>query len=164
MLIKFAVSMDLPKHKRPGFYAQIVKGLAEKVTLWDRDKELLIVSSEDDREDIIALLTHYNVPYECFDLFMLPNNTKRTSLFDDYGFSTQANHHYLYAHLVSTFQLHAEHEDSETQQAALQIEEHLLASYFNLEEASTHYIVDQQLEDLINGIARAYQCHVDWLR
>ena len=58
---KIGLLMDLPDNKVPGFYAQIVKALAGKVQLFDRDKEMLIVSDEEQKLAALAIMAHYKV-------------------------------------------------------------------------------------------------------
>jgi hypothetical protein len=161
-MIKYAVEMQLPQDKRPGFYAQIVKGIAEKTALWDRDKELLILNSEADRNAVVEVLEHYNVPCEFLELTLLPQSVELTPQFEDYGFSSRSEYHYAYSHLISIFQLiKGTAAESGPDQALLQMEEHVLARYHD-EHGSKWYIVDNNFEELMEGIAKAYHCEVAW--
>ncbi len=63
--------MDLPEGKIPGFYAQIVKALAGKVDLFDRDKEMLIVSNEEQQLAALDVMAHFNIETTMMQLRLL---------------------------------------------------------------------------------------------
>jgi hypothetical protein len=151
--------LEMPEGKLPGFYAQIVKGLAQRVTLFDRDKELLVLNSEQDRDAVLELLEHYHIPSEEMLLTLLPSDSELYPTFSDYGFTSRAERHYLYEHLVSTFRF-VEHfaSQSEAANALLQMQEHLIAQY--LSDSVPFYAVDRQFIELIERIAIAYKCYV----
>jgi hypothetical protein len=157
---KYAIDMTLPKGKLPGFYAQIVKALAGKVLLFDRDKELLIVNFDSEREMLKGILDKYQIGHESLELVLLPDNTERTALFGDYGFTARSGYSYLYAHLVAIFHFKDDgtNPSAEKQQAILQYEEHLIARF--IENNITYYAIPEQLEELVHGIAKAYACEV----
>jgi hypothetical protein len=160
---KIALLLDLPEGKLPGFYAQIVKGLAQRTTLFDRDKELLVLNTSEDRDAVLELLHHYNVPSEEMLLLLLPPAANLFAVFSDYGFISRAERHYLYDHLVSIFcftKPSAAH--SEQQQALLQMQEHLIAD-FHLEDAR-YYAVDQHMSELMDRIAKAYHCSISFIQ
>ncbi|WP_261305750.1 hypothetical protein [Paenibacillus andongensis] len=161
MELKIGLMMDLPEGKIPGFYAQIVKALAGKVELFDRDKEMLIVSNEEQQLAALDVMAHFNIETNLMQLRLLPDDAELTDLFSDYGFTSRAEHNYLYDKLVVHFRFTADSPQAEIDQAALQIEEHLLAQY----QAQDHtvYIVDRQLEELMHGIAKAYRCRIELL-
>jgi len=163
-MIKFGIMMSLPDGKLPGFYAQIVKGLAAKVTLFDRDKEMLIVDTELDRDAVVELLIHYKVEYETMELTLLPEAAQVTGIFEDYGFTSRAGNSYLYNRLTLLFTFDDRIEGSgqtERHMAVLQLEEHVIAK-FDVDGA-TLYAVDRQLDELIEGIAKAYRCNIRFL-
>lgn len=158
---KMGLMMDLPEGKIPGFYAQIVKALAGKVELFDRDKEMLIVSNEEQKRAALEVMAHYNIETDLMLLRLLPENAELTDLFSDYGFTSRAEHNYVYDKLVVQFRFIADSPRSDVDQAALQIEEHLIAGYKG--QASDVYVVDRQLEELMQGIAKAYRCRIEIL-
>ena len=129
MEFKIGLMMDLPDGKIPGFYAQIVKALAGKVELFDRDKEMLIVSNEEQQRAALDVMAHFNIETTLMELRLLPDDAELTDLFSDYGFTSRAEHNYLYDKLVVPFRFTADSPTSEVDQAALQIEEHLIAQY-----------------------------------
>ncbi|SDM89837.1 hypothetical protein SAMN04487897_101415 [Paenibacillus sp. yr247] len=158
---KIGLLMDLPEGKLPGFYAQIVKALAGKVELFDRDKEMLIVSSEEQKLAALEVMAHYNIETNLMDLRLLPDDAELTDLFSDYGFTSRAEINYLYDKLVVSFRFTVDSPQADVDQAALQVEEHLLAQY--KDQDRDVYIVDRQLEELMQGIAKAYRCRIEIL-
>lgn len=158
---KIGLDMQLPEGKLPGFYAQIVKGLADKVTLFDRDKELLVVNDDSECDAALGVLGHYKVPAERLELLLLPEGAQRRGLFADYGFTTRAERHYLYEHLVWPFALATPDRaaGAEPEQALLQMEEHLIVSYEEGDGRAVH-VTDREFAELMERIARAYGCSV----
>ncbi|MBP1992816.1 hypothetical protein [Paenibacillus eucommiae] len=164
MHTKLALMMDLPEGKIPGFYAQIVKSLGNQVQLFDRDKEMLIVNTEEDRQIILDIMSHYKVASESLELLLLPREANLTDTFSDYGFLSKLDNTYLYMDKISLFRFNTERRgtpEAELSQALLQLEEHLIAYFSEKEEVI--YVIDKQLTELAEGIARAYQCEIIWI-
>ncbi|NQX57677.1 hypothetical protein [Paenibacillus qinlingensis] len=159
---KIGLMMDLPDGKIPGFYAQIVKALAGKVELFDRDKEMLIVSNEEQQRAALEVMAHFNIETTLMELRLLVEDAELTDLFSDYGFTSRAEHNYLYDKIVIPFRFTANSPSVEVDQAALQVEEHLIAQY--KDGGHDVYVVDRQLEELMHGIAKAYRCGIEILR
>jgi hypothetical protein len=156
---KIALMLDMPEGKFPGFYAQIVKGLAQRVTLFDRDKELLVLNSIEERDAVLELLEHYHIPSEEMNLLLLPSDSDLYPLFSDYGFTSRAEHHYLYGHLVSIFRIsESSNPLAEPSNALLQMHEHIIAQF--LINAVPYYAVDRQFIELMERIGAAYRCSV----
>jgi hypothetical protein len=161
MQSKIGILMSMPDGKLPGFYAQIVKALANKATLFDRDKEMLIVSTEEERQDVLEIMKHYKIDTEVMELLLLPDNAESTNLFSDYGFRSRSENIYLYKHVVSVFRFEEESPESGKQAALQQMEEHLIARF--TENGNLLFAVDKQLEELMHGIAKAYRCRIAFL-
>jgi hypothetical protein len=156
---KIGLMLDMPEGKLPGFYAQIVKGLAQRVTLFDRDKELLVLNHSQDRDAVLELLQHYHIASEEMQLLLLPAKSELYSTFTDYGFTSRAERNYLYEHLVSVFYIiESTTPLSEPKNAFLQMQEHLIVSFKR--DDVTFYAVDRQFNELIERIAKAYRCSV----
>lgn len=155
---KYGVEVQLPEGKRPGYYAQFVKAIANRVRLSDRDKELLIVDDEQESGLLTELIEEYKFGYEPFELLLLPEDAEVTPLFDDYGFVSLSGGSYLYGHLCAVYRFADLDEQAEPAQAVAQMEEHLIARFPY--EGSMHYAVDQSLSDLMHGIAKAYGCRL----
>ncbi|MFD0692772.1 hypothetical protein ACFQZT_01565 [Paenibacillus sp. GCM10027628] len=159
MIPKIGLLMDLPDNKIPGFYAQIVKALAGKVQLFDRDKEMLIVSDELQQKAVLEIMDHYKIESEIMPLRLLPDDAELTDLFSDYGFISRSDNPYLYEKLICSFRFTSTSDRAEMQQALLQMEEHIIARYN--EQGREAYVTDRQLEELMHGIARAYKCQIE---
>lgn len=158
---KIGLLMDLPDGKRPGYYAQIVKALAGTASLFDRDKEMLIVNTVEDVEAVNEVMSQYKVGTELMELILLPANAEVTPLWSDYGFTSRSERYYLYAKLISAFRFKTAPNDSDQQQAQVQMEEHLIARF--RQDDDLIFLADKQLEQLMLGIAKAYKCEIEQL-
>lgn len=165
--LKYGLAMDMPEDKRAGYYAQIVKALAGKASVFDRDKELLIFSTALERDEAKPIMNQYSIPYEEMDLLLLPSNVRTHPPFDDYGFITRLENAYLYADMIAVCQLKQTEEPSgrpyEPLQAEAQLEEHLLADWGSGDESGSVYFLEKQHAELAEGIARAYGCRIEWI-
>jgi KaiC/GvpD/RAD55 family RecA-like ATPase len=161
METKLALLMDLPDGKLPGFYAQIIKALADKVMIFDRDKEMIIVSTEEERESVLEVMKRYKIQTEPMKLLLLPEDAVLTDAFSDYGFISRADNTYVYAKLICSFHLLSQEPESEREQALEQLNEHLIAQF--TEHGKPVYMVDNQLEELVHRIAKAYRCQISIL-
>ncbi|WP_235941408.1 hypothetical protein [Paenibacillus puerhi] len=165
--LTYALDMALPGGKRPGYYAQIIKALAERATVFDRDKELFIFLSASDRESALPVMSQYNVPAEPIDLLLLPESFTPRPTFTDFGFVSRMERFYLYADTAVLFRLFPASPSSQGSfsnpvSAALQLEEHLLGHWVGA-EGQTAYAMESQHDELAVGIARAYGCSLEWL-
>ncbi|MEW9701653.1 hypothetical protein [Paenibacillus sp. SI8] len=156
---KIGLLMDLPEGKIPGFYAQVIKALAGKVELFDRDKDMLIVNNEAQLTAALGVMSQFHIETELMQLTLLPDESELTDLFSDYGFISRAEHFYLYAKLVCSFIFAPNSPQGDTEQAVLQMEEHLIAQYEH--QGQNVYVADRQLTELMQGIAKAYRCQID---
>jgi len=156
------LDMQLPAGKLPGYYAQIVKGIAERAPLTDRYKELLIFESENDLPAVIELLDRYKVAAERCELLWLPNDgVAPGELYEDYAIVTRNDNIYVDLALTALFALDAAKPDAEPAPALLQLEEHLIGEITY--EEQTIYMMDRQLTLLADRIAIAYKCEINWL-
>ncbi len=168
-VLKYAAALDMPEDKRAGYYAQIVKALAGKTALFDRDKELLIFSSLEELERLRPILKQYAIPSEELGVLLLPAPVTTYPAFGDYGFVSRLDNVYLYADLVAVFRLRAAADSHgprlrvfEPRQAEAQLEEHLLAAWPQ-PEGGTAFAIEAQLAELAEGIARAYGGVAVWI-
>ncbi|QMV40400.1 hypothetical protein [Cohnella cholangitidis] len=153
------LDMQLPAGKLPGYYAQIVKGIAERAPLTDRYKELLIFN---DLPAVIELLDHYKVVAERCELLWLPTDgVAPGELYEDYAIVTRNDNIFVDLALTALFALDAAKPDAEPAPALLQLEEHLIGEIRN--EEQTIYMMDRQLTLLADRIATAYKCEIVWL-
>jgi hypothetical protein len=159
---KTGLDIQLPEGKLPGFYAQIIKGIAQSAPLFDRYKELLILESEETLPLAIKVLEHYRVPSIRCDLLLLPEaGVEKEELYEDYVIVTRSDNHYVDLALIAVFCLHWAKPEAEPAPALLQLKEHLIGS-INKVSAATLYLMDRQLMELAERIAKAYGCEVKW--
>jgi hypothetical protein len=157
----FGLDMNLPEGKIPGFYAQIVKGIAERAPLFDRYKELLIFDSEDDLPAVLQLLEHYRVTSDRCDLLLIPHEGFRQGdLYEDYAIVTRNENLFMDLALTALFTLEAAKPDAEPAPALQQLKEHLIGQWKS--DNVTIYFIDRQLTELAERIALAYRCTVEW--
>ncbi|HZG14612.1 MAG TPA: hypothetical protein VE710_06275 [Candidatus Bathyarchaeia archaeon] len=159
----YGVEMEAPAGKLPGFYAQVVHKIGEQVAVFDRVQQMLIVKTEEEREQLLTILGKHQMAGESLDLWRLPEGFAETPD-SDYGFLGLSGNAYLLADLVTFFQFTEPTSSSQEQWAALeQMKEHILLQ-IPVENANTPlYAVDRNLSDLIEGIARAYTTQVTWI-
>ncbi|WP_199618851.1 hypothetical protein [Paenibacillus alkalitolerans] len=162
MIMKYGVMMHLPEGKLPGFYAQVVKNVAAAAAIFDRDKELLVADSEEDRMAVAAVLAKMRIDWEPMALILLPDSVHTDGgLFEDYGFISKFGNKYVYADRVSIFRFSAEQPaDAEPAPAKLQFDEHLIVS-FKVNGCELHCI-DTHFRETVEGIARRYRCKLDF--
>jgi hypothetical protein len=159
---KYALDMLLPEGKLPGFYAQIVKGIAEQAPLFDRHKELLVFDSEEQRVAATAFLAHYKVDSERSELLLLPaEGIVPGDLYGDYAIETRSERVFVDARHAAPFRITAARPDAEREPALLQLDEHRIVTVGKGDDAI--YFIDRQLTELAEGIARAYGCSAEWL-
>jgi hypothetical protein len=155
------IMMDLPEGKLPGFYAQIVKTIAHAATIFDRDKELIVVRTQEEQQRIIEELDRYHVPYESLRLLLLPDDAHRDARAQDYGFISRSGNAYLYGDTIALYGIHPIQPDgAEIIPAQMQMDEFLIASFMN--EGQTWYCVESHLRETISGIALRYGVVLDW--
>ncbi len=154
--------MHLPEGKTPGYYAQIVKGLAARIRLLDRDKELLVLEQPGDRDAVLEVLSDYKVPSEELELYALPEDVRLYPAFTDYGFTSRQERSYLYAEQTVLFRPEGAGERTELHQLLLQLEEHLIASW-GPPDAPDGLAADRSLTELMEGLARAYGFGIRYL-
>ncbi|MBW7453679.1 hypothetical protein K0U00_06470 [Paenibacillus sepulcri] len=162
MNVIHSVELHLPGDKLPGYYAQIVKGIANTVTLLDRDKTLLFVTSEAEAAEIENFVQHYRVETDRGIWLALEESWEvNERKFEDYGVRTRSGSRYLDLHLAAVMELSSGGGDSELAQAREQCEEHSAAKQHK--EGRQLLAVDREQIELIEGIARAYRCRADLL-
>jgi len=157
--LKYGARMDLPEGKRAGFYAQIVKAIADAATVFDRDKELIVVDDVEAHGRVAEVLAKYNVEWEPMNLWLLPEGTELDARAEDYGFLSKFGNAYLYADRVDRFRFaDPQPAGAEAAPALLQLEEFIVFSHGDGEAGSaskTHYAASH-LRETIEGIASRY--------
>lgn len=159
---KYGLDMQLPSGKLPGFYAQIVKGIADHAPLYDRHKELLIFDRPESLPAAEDFLARYKVESERCELLELPpEGTDGSDRFEDFGFTTREGRVFLDLAYAAGFRLTEEKPGAESAPALLQMEEHRIASV--REDGLAWFFIERQLAELADKVARAYGCGVRWL-
>ncbi|WP_027091097.1 hypothetical protein [Cohnella thermotolerans] len=160
---KRAIEMHLPDGKLPGYYAQIVKGIAERTELFDRIKELLVLNSPEDAAPVLELLRHYKTEAEELELVLLPEEgVEREALYEDYVIESVGGRVYTVWSDTAYFRITAEEPEAEPAPALLQLQENMIASV--REDGFVWHAVDRKEEEWVERVARAYRCGVVWLR
>ncbi len=154
---KFAVIMQLPEGKLPGFYAQVIKALATKAQVFDREKEILIIEHIQNLSPIQQILDQYNISFDFLPLIHVPSSATLKPDYEDFGFITRSDHTFLYEDSIILFTFtHILGHSEDYAMALIQLDEHLIAS-FPIGE-TLYYIAEKQYQDCFLGIAKAYQC------
>jgi len=158
--------MELPEGKRAGYYAQAVKALAEAARIVDRDKELLVLENESDRDRALWVLAKYRIPAEETALIALPEAPEPPEPPEELGFRTRAGRVFLYMDLTAGFRLPAGGvpEADAADRAALleQLREHIVYEYAS-EDGTPVYVCEPHLREAVEGIARRYGAGVRFL-
>jgi hypothetical protein len=167
LAIKIGLDMHLPEGKLPGYYAQIVKGIAERAPLFDRHKELLVFDSEEHLPAVLELLSHYKVSHDRCSLLLVPSKGwVKGSLFEDYAIETRSDNLLFDLAQTAVFSMAKAKPDAEPAPALLQLDEHLIGQLnieHDIEDAGAMLIfMDRQLMELAERICRAYGCSVRW--
>ena len=158
----YGIEMHLPEHKIPGYYSQIVKALASTVNIFDRDKQLVILKSENELNSVISLMEKYCLTYECIPLLSLPPNCSLKPSAEDYGFTSLMGNVYLYADMIQMFKINDQMPLSiEVTHGLMQMEEFIVAS-FQLSE-TTIYCIEGHLADTMRGLAKRYHVTIEFI-
>lgn len=169
---KYGLLMNMPDGKRAGYYAQIVKALAGQAPPFDRDKELLVFSTTEERRAACPIMEQYGIPYEEIPLWLLPETSKIGPYFDDFGFVSRLERAYVYADLVSLFLLKAAGPDGESagasdaSSALMQLDEHMIAKFSPFGGDPLYAAggaIETQHRELAEGIVKAYGCSIEWI-
>ncbi|GAA4715413.1 hypothetical protein [Brevibacillus fulvus] len=157
--VRYGIEMQVPSGKLPGFYAQIIHQIGDRLTLFDRDQQLFIVTPAD-KEKLIAIFDKYKVTGEIFQLLVLPEQTVVHEL-ADYGFQT-AEHVYVYAERVAFFQISQQEGQPDDRWACeQQLQESFIVSLPEKNGMTLHGVAKNQA-DLVERTAAAYRVKVIW--
>ncbi len=157
-----ALAITMKEGMQPGYYAQIIKKLADTEALLDRDRTMLFIKPEG-RAIVTAVLDHYGVTYEDSDwlhLGQIEDGWTPTRLWSDYGIETRSSALFLDRSLAALVSFESDKPDSEPSQAEQQLEEHAIAILQMSHNSRCIFAIDRQLLELAQGIAKAYHCAV----
>ncbi|MCC3372837.1 hypothetical protein [Cohnella sp. REN36] len=157
------IEMRLPEGKLPGYYAQIVKGIAERTVLFDRRKELLVLDDPASVPGVTDLLAHYRVPADPVPLLLLPAAGVRPGPdYADYAIETSEGRVYLDLGQAALFRLARQGPAAEPAPALLQLDEHLIVSMAG-DDGDEWHALPRPLTELADRVARIYGCEAVWL-
>lgn len=126
--------------------------------LLDIHESMYIFEAIDDANLAKELLIEADLYVDQHSLIMLQHG-KKHGFFEDYGFQTH-KHLYLYCDFLIAFTLNGYDKDR-WQMAKLQMKEHLVFTTTINEEKV--FFVDRYNDQLVLGIAKAYNCEVHFL-
>jgi len=107
------------------------------------------------------LLESDQIEVERCELLQLPPDLlEKGELYEDYVFMTDSNHIVVDLALTALFSLNAIKPSAEPAPALLQLTEHLIGSVRQHEQVI--HLLDRQLTELAERIARAYGCEALW--
>ncbi len=155
--MKYGLLMDLPEGKLAGFYARIVKAIADAATVFDRDKELIVVDDAEAQNRVAEVLAKGNIGWEPVRLWLLPEGAELDARAEDFGFLSKFGNAYLYADRVDRFRFaDPQPTGAELAPALLQLQEFIVYSCGEGEAlAKTHY-TESHLRETIEGIVSRY--------
>jgi hypothetical protein len=122
---------------------------------YDKDESMLFTDSLEKANFIKSLLVREELFEEMHKLMKI-HPTKIYDSFTDYGFISEAGHHYLISNMVISFKLWSE-DSNQLKMCMLQAEEHLLA------ENQTILFADRNDQELVQKIALSYDVSVDFV-
>lgn len=159
----YGVEIQVPAGKLPGFYAQVIHKIGDNVNVFDRDGQLFIVETKEDRDKLEAILSRSGMLGDVFSLLLLPAEADVPDP-EDCGFVSQAEHVYLYADRVALFTVQEQVGTKQDQWAAQeQWNEHLLGKVPAASDHPAISIIDTNLAPLADRIAQAYRTEIRWL-
>ncbi|WP_276355947.1 hypothetical protein [Cohnella caldifontis] len=158
---KYGLEMRLPQGKLPGFYAQIVKGIAERAELFDRHKELLVLNSGEDADAVEEFLRRYGVEAEACALLAAPAaSVSGSGRLEDFAVAAREGHVLFDLAYVAAFRLTEERPEAESAPALMQLAEHVIAEI--RKDGEVWHVIERQLRELAERVARAYGCEARW--
>lgn len=136
----------------------------------DRFEQMLMFRSREEAERALAgMPDEWRDAAERIDLLMLPErvNLSTYDRFGDFAFQGIGGNWYFDACEVAVFRLHATKPEAESAPALMQLEEHLIAAIGadGSDDGGdrTWHVIERQLAELAERVARAYRCEVEWL-
>lgn len=129
-------------------------GVIPEFEKYDKAENILFADSLEKANAIKSLLEREQLFEEMHHLIKV-NPTKIYDSFTDYGFISEAGHHYLISNMVISFKLWSD-DSNQLKMCMLQVEEHLLA------ENQSILFADRNDQELIQKIAQSYHASVDF--
>lgn len=130
------------------------KGVIPEFEKYDKDESILFTDSLEKANFIKSLLEREQLFEEMHQLINV-HPTKIYDSFTDYGFISEAGHHYLISNMVISFKLWS-NDSNQLKMCMLQAEEHLIA------ENQSILFADRNDQELVQKIALSYHVSVDF--
>jgi len=136
---------------------------------FDQFENLLIYSSRQDALAARSRLPAARLPdAEPCELLMVPSGAglAMSDRFTDFGFIGARGHAYIELAYTAVFRLIANTPEAEPAPAWMQLEEHriaAIASEEGREDMLAWQVIERQLAELADRVARAYRCTIEWL-
>lgn len=134
------------------------RGIYTGVNICAEHEQVLLVETEEEREQLSEYLQRYECFAESFSLLYLESGEEKT-FFSDYGFIAAGDALFLYEELVAAFQI-VKGEQEQIAMALLQAEEDLIAIEYG---KNPIYYIDKHKIALIKKYAEAYEITVQFL-
>ena len=159
----YGIELAIPAGKMPGFYAQVIHKIGDHVNVFARDKLLFIVENEVERDKLAAILQKSNMLGDSFSLLLLPPQAVIDEV-GDIGFVTENGHTLVYADQVALFTADKDSGSPDDRWAAAeQWKEHVKGTIPQADQEDTIYLIDSNLTELAEGIAKAYKVKLRFL-
>lgn len=137
----------------------------------DRTDAMLIFRSPEEADSALAgMAEEWRGNAERLELLAIPDSDALSPYdrFDDFAFRGMRGTAYVDARDVAVFRLHATEPEAEPAPALMQLEEHLIAAIAaegtgSAADGGTWHVIERQLAELAERVARAYRCEVEWL-
>ncbi len=164
--LEWPMSQNRPPEDDEAWISRIEEAGAR---VFDRFEQMLIFRSREEADSaLVGMAREWSETAERIDLLML---TERVNLspydrFGDFAFQGISGNWYFDAREVAVFRLHATKPEAESAPALMQLEEHLIAAIGadrNDDSDGMWHIIERQLAELAERVARAYRCEVEWL-
>jgi len=163
MIMQRKYGLEWPMHPGP---SQDDRDRAARIEeagafVFDRYEQLLIFRSPEAADSALAGMSkEWRDTVERCDLLMVSNDAVITPYdrFSDFAFQGGLGTTYFDLQDVAVFRLHASQPEAEPAPAVMQLEEHLIASC-----GEAWQVIERQLAELAERIARAYRCEIEWL-
>ncbi|MFD0672033.1 hypothetical protein [Cohnella sp. GCM10027633] len=160
----YGIDMLLPPSVTDNAIDSALAELGEIALIVDRHGELLAFERREAADIAIATFKRHGIDSERCELLRLPREAtpllETGALYGDYAIETSAGNVFFDVSLTASFALDATKPEAEPAPALLQLEEHLIGS-LRAEEGSLH-LIDRQLANLAERVARAYGCAAIW--
>ncbi|MDN4074739.1 hypothetical protein [Fictibacillus terranigra] len=152
MSLFYGIEMKPAEKKLPATSAQIVRKTAELAKVIDRCETIVIVKT---MEEALALKEYYETQnlFEELHPLLSPAHFQPTGRFQDYGFQSVSQRHYLFEDTVLSFRVNRG-TDQEISMFLFQLDEHLIGT--DQEDDGSNYFVDREEKELIQKYASAY--------